>query len=188
MPDVLQGPLDARIAPGRILFRHPHRQAPNLRQHSTTAWATSCVRPLPGDELTMPAKQRVRRDDGRDLRNRPRPSRDARTASRRRSASVSCRRRPRSWRRSTRFSSSRYRRTSRSSRSSHPVRSVSSNWNAEMSITAGVYITGAPNRGRRTSIQSPPANIFAICRHGCFLRHRERCQRSTQHEIRLRRR
>jgi hypothetical protein len=28
---------------------------------------------------------------------------------------------------------------------------MSSNWNAEMSVTAGVDITGAPNRGRRAS-------------------------------------
>jgi hypothetical protein len=82
-------------------------------------------------------------------RNRPRPRRNARTASRRQSSSVNCRRRLRSWRRSTRFSSSRYRRTSRSSLSSHPVRSVSSNWNAEMSITAGVYFTGAKSSAAR---------------------------------------
>ena len=71
MPDVLQRPLDSGVAPGGILFRHPHRQAPNLRQHSTTARTLSGVRPLPGDELPMPAQQRVRSHDGRDL---PQPS------------------------------------------------------------------------------------------------------------------
>jgi hypothetical protein len=60
-------PLDSRVAPGWILCRHPHRQAPNLRQHSTTTHATSRVRPLPGDERSMPAKQCVRSHDGRDL-------------------------------------------------------------------------------------------------------------------------
>jgi hypothetical protein len=67
MPDVLQRSLDSCVDPGGILFRHPHRQTPNLRQHSTTTHATSGVRPLPGDELPMPAKQRVRSHDGRDL-------------------------------------------------------------------------------------------------------------------------
>ena len=71
MADVLQRPLDSGVAPGGILFRHPHRQAPNLRQHSTTARTPSGVRPLPGDELPMPAQQRVRSHDGRDL---PQPS------------------------------------------------------------------------------------------------------------------
>ena len=71
MPDIPQRSLDACIAPRRILFRHPHRQTPNLREHSPTTLATSGVRPLPGDELPMPAQQRVRSDDGHDL---PQPS------------------------------------------------------------------------------------------------------------------
>ena len=79
-------------------------------------------------------------------RNRPRPNRYARTASRRRSSSVNCRRRPRSWRRSTRFSSSRYRRTSRSWRSDHPAKSVSSNGTRRRRSRPGIYITGRKSR------------------------------------------
>jgi hypothetical protein len=55
-PTFFQCSLDSCVAPGGILFSHPQRQAPNLRQHSTTSCATSGVRPLPGDELPMPAR------------------------------------------------------------------------------------------------------------------------------------
>jgi hypothetical protein len=44
----------------------------------------------------------------------------------------------------------------RSWRSSHPVRSVSSNWNAEVSITAGVYITGR---------KSSPSSVDPVMGH-----------------------
>ena len=54
MPDILEGALDPRVAPGGILFRHPNDQAANLGEDTVTAGALVRVRPLPHDELPMP--------------------------------------------------------------------------------------------------------------------------------------
>ena len=63
-----------RRAPGRILVRHSPRRRRISGEHSTTAHAMPGIRPLPGDELPMPAKQRVRSHDGRDLPQPCRPN------------------------------------------------------------------------------------------------------------------
>jgi hypothetical protein len=52
--EVLQRPLNSRVTPRGILFRHSDREAPNLAQHSVTTRATYGERPLRGDELPMP--------------------------------------------------------------------------------------------------------------------------------------
>ena len=70
MPDVLQRALDPRVAPRRILLRHPHDQPPNLGEHAAPTRPGRRVRPLPGDQLPMPAEQRVGRDDRGDLAQR----------------------------------------------------------------------------------------------------------------------
>jgi hypothetical protein len=49
---------------------------------------------------------------------------------------------PTQWRRRIRFSSTRYAKERRSWRSNQPVRTASTIWRADASITAGVYITG----------------------------------------------
>ena len=66
MANVLQGAEDPRVAPGGILFRHPHNQPPHLREHARTTAAPLRVRPLARDQLPMPAENRVGRDNGRD--------------------------------------------------------------------------------------------------------------------------
>ena len=46
MPDILQRPADPRIAPRRILFRHPHDESPDLCEHARTTAPPFHVRPL----------------------------------------------------------------------------------------------------------------------------------------------
>src|SRR5215218_9757752 len=67
MPEVLEGTLDARVAPAGILPRHPSDQFADLRDHTATSWPVLSVGPFPSDELPVPSEQRVRRDDRRDL-------------------------------------------------------------------------------------------------------------------------
>jgi hypothetical protein len=69
MPDVRQRALDPRVAPRRILRGHPDHQAPDLGEHAAPA-KPDRVRPLPGDELTMPPQQRIGRHDRGDLAQR----------------------------------------------------------------------------------------------------------------------
>ena len=71
MPEILQRTLDARVAPTRILGRHPHDQPADLREHTGPSRTPLRVRPFPGDELPVPAQNRVGRDDRRDLRQHP---------------------------------------------------------------------------------------------------------------------
>ena len=59
MIQILQRALDARVAPARILGRHPHDEAANLREHAGPSRTTLRVRPFPGDELPVPSKNRV---------------------------------------------------------------------------------------------------------------------------------
>ena len=70
MTKILQRALNARIAPARILGRHPYDEAANLREHAGPSRAVLRVRPLPGDELPVPAENRVGRDDRRYLRQK----------------------------------------------------------------------------------------------------------------------
>ncbi len=67
MADVLQRADDPRVAPRRILFGHPHDQSPDLREHARTTAPPLRVRPFPRDELPMPPKNRVGRDDRGDV-------------------------------------------------------------------------------------------------------------------------
>ena len=66
-----------RVYPGRIVGRHPHDQAPNLREHGGASRPTLRVRPFPRDELPVPAPNRI----GRDNRGYPRqdPATETRT-------------------------------------------------------------------------------------------------------------
>ena len=66
MADVVQRALDPRAAPRRILRRHAHHEALNLEQHAATTRPVG-VGPLPGDQLTVPPQQRIRRRDRGDL-------------------------------------------------------------------------------------------------------------------------
>ena len=68
MTEMLQRPLDTRISPGGILTGHPDDQTSDLKERARPPRAASRIRPLRSDELAMPAEDRVRRDDGRDLR------------------------------------------------------------------------------------------------------------------------
>src|SRR4029453_11868032 len=63
MTNVPQRPLNARVAPARILCRHPQDQAPNLGEHARSTSSPPGVRPFPRTQLAMPAKNCVRRDE-----------------------------------------------------------------------------------------------------------------------------
>jgi hypothetical protein len=65
MADVLERALDPRVAPRRILHRHPHNKLTNFDQDTASSGFPG-VRPLPGDQLAMPPQQRVRCRDRRD--------------------------------------------------------------------------------------------------------------------------
>ena len=67
MPHILEGALDPRIAPGGILFRHPHDQAANLGEDTLAAGALVQIGPLPHNKLPMPPQDRVWCHDGGDL-------------------------------------------------------------------------------------------------------------------------
>jgi hypothetical protein len=67
MTQILQGALDAGVAPARVLGCHPHDEAANLQDHAGASRSTLGVRPLPGDELAVPTENRVGRDNRRHL-------------------------------------------------------------------------------------------------------------------------
>jgi hypothetical protein len=69
--EVLQRPLNPRIAPRRIPRRHAHDQLADLRERASTARRWVRVRPLPRNELPVPAQQRIGGDDRSDLAQPP---------------------------------------------------------------------------------------------------------------------
>ena len=68
MPEVLQGALDPRVPPGRIVFGHPHDQASDLRAPPAMACSRLPIGPLARNEL-VPPQERIGRDDRGDPRN-----------------------------------------------------------------------------------------------------------------------
>jgi hypothetical protein len=65
--EILERALHPRVPPRRILLRHPPYQLADFGEDTTTACSCRCVRPLAGDELPVPAEQRVGRDDRRHV-------------------------------------------------------------------------------------------------------------------------
>jgi hypothetical protein len=76
MPHVLERALDPRVAPRRILPRHPQNQSPDLDEDAATMLAGSLVRPFTDDQLPVPPQQRVRRHTRGDLAQRATPHPD----------------------------------------------------------------------------------------------------------------
>jgi hypothetical protein len=76
---VLQGALDPRVAPRRVLGRHAHGERPDLRVHSRAPRPATGVCPLAHDEFAMPPENGVPRDDRghipEDAASEPVPSR-----------------------------------------------------------------------------------------------------------------
>jgi hypothetical protein len=69
MADIGERALDPRVSPRRILCCHAQDELTDLEQH--TSWSGfPGVRPLPGDQLTMPPQQRVRGNDRGNLAQR----------------------------------------------------------------------------------------------------------------------
>jgi hypothetical protein len=93
MPDIRQRPLDSRVAPCRILNRHPHDELTDLCQNAAPARAfgRTCISGRSAGDTS--AARCPARDRG-DLPEAARPTRYARAASRRRSSSVRRGRRP----------------------------------------------------------------------------------------------
>ena len=58
MADILERPMDPRVASRRILRRHPHDQLTDL-DYDTASSQSPDIRPLAGDQLPMPPQQRV---------------------------------------------------------------------------------------------------------------------------------
>ena len=71
MIQILQRALDARVAPARVLGRHPHDKATDLRECIGPSRTTFRVRPFPGDELPVPPKNGVECDDRGHVRQNP---------------------------------------------------------------------------------------------------------------------
>ncbi len=64
---------DPRVAPRRILARHPHHEVGNLPwRHRPTPTSAGAAVVLRGDQFPVPAKNGVRRDDACHLRQDPR--------------------------------------------------------------------------------------------------------------------
>ena len=59
MANVLERALDSRVAPRRILRRHPHDELTDLYQDTTPSGSPG-VRPFSGDQLAMPPQQGIR--------------------------------------------------------------------------------------------------------------------------------
>ena len=125
--------LDSRVAPSRVVSRHLEDEALGLPNNPRSSWA-ALLAPivLLRDEVSVPAKKRVGRDDYGDLAE-PTPS-DwlcsigfARRASRRRCASLNRRRFPLRCSRRTPFSSWRYSIISCCWRFTHPAKRSSRN-------------------------------------------------------------
>lgn len=66
--DVLQRTLNPCVAPRRILSRHSHDQGSEVCLQTTTARTRPSVGPFASDQFTLPAQNRVWRDDGRHSR------------------------------------------------------------------------------------------------------------------------
>src|SRR5437899_7805576 len=69
--EILQRALDATVAPRWIVRGHPHNERRDLPHRPGTAGPLRRERPLPGDQAPVPAQDRVRCHDGRDLPQDP---------------------------------------------------------------------------------------------------------------------
>ena len=73
MAQVLRCALNPRIAPRRILCRHPNHERSKVSLQASTARTSASVGPLARDQFTVPAQNRIWRDDRRHLREQPAP-------------------------------------------------------------------------------------------------------------------
>src|SRR5262249_34219103 len=71
MAQVLERALDRRIAPARIIGRHPDHKAADFHLHAGSAEPRRRVRPLSGNQLAMPPENRVWRHDCGDVPEHP---------------------------------------------------------------------------------------------------------------------
>jgi len=154
MADVPQRADDSGVAPRRILRGHAHYQTPDLGQHARTTASRLRVRPLAGNQLSMPPRIVSGVTIVATAPRRRRPSRCPCTASRRRSSSVrrillrTCARR-------MRFSSIRYARASCCRWSSQPTSAANSSRSDKALSTAGESI---PPTGSQRSERRRPSN------------------------------
>ena len=63
MADLLEFAADPFVAPSRILAGHPDDELLDFGQHTRATDSLALERPLQGDELLVPAKDRVGRRD-----------------------------------------------------------------------------------------------------------------------------
>jgi hypothetical protein len=67
MTQIPKRPLNPRIAPPRVLRRHAENELANLAMHARSAGPPSPPGPLLRDQFTMPAQDRVRCRQSRDV-------------------------------------------------------------------------------------------------------------------------
>ncbi len=67
MAEVLEGADDAVVAPGRVFARHSDDVHGDALHDELAVGVLARERPLLGDELPVPAEDRLRRDDRREL-------------------------------------------------------------------------------------------------------------------------
>lgn len=72
IPESREFPVDAPIAPRRVLRREPQNQATQFPWNRRPTGRTLCLGPMPPDQLSMPAQQRRRRHESTP----PTPSRE----------------------------------------------------------------------------------------------------------------
>ena len=71
MPEVLERSLDPRIAPARIIGRHPNHETADFHVHTGSTRPRRRICPLPHYQFAVPPENGVRRDDRRDFREDP---------------------------------------------------------------------------------------------------------------------
>jgi hypothetical protein len=71
MADILERPLNPRVAPARIVGGHPDGETTDFRLHAGSPRTRPHVRPLPANQLAVPAQDCVRRHDRRHVREDP---------------------------------------------------------------------------------------------------------------------
>jgi hypothetical protein len=70
MSKILERASNPRVPPRGIVLRHAPDQLMELGPAAASACSRHRIRPFVGDELPVPAEQRVRRDNRRDLAQR----------------------------------------------------------------------------------------------------------------------
>jgi len=67
VPEILEGTLNPRVAPRRVVLGHSRHKLPDLGKDTATAGSLPPIRPLARHQLPVPSQERIRRDECRHL-------------------------------------------------------------------------------------------------------------------------